>query len=125
MYKERFGLIYGALAFVVLLAGLGAYKAFSIRSPSHVAHQSDIAALAEQVKAVAGDQDLIAQCEANITQTVKNNYGQVRGYTVLKVYNKGSQRIVKLKVGSTIYDGTLYCSFHKSNWQLLNVKTSA
>lgn len=84
--------------------------------PQHMAKLKDLAV-------VAGDQNLIAQCEANITQTVNNNYGTVISpYKFVSQKVKGNDTVVTVYLHSTLYTGRLACSFHKSNWQISGVK---
>lgn len=120
-YAGRFGLVYGALA----VYGVAAIAAFFIilSLPRPDVHQQDLKPLATkaQLQQVAGDQDLVAQCEANLTQQVDNAGGKVRTYSNPKVTHLKNKALVKVKLTADIYTGVVTCSFGKSNWQLSNV----
>jgi len=111
----RFGVAY-TLCFtaIVVAAALGVYGA---THPKAQVTKKDVAAA---VDAVAGDQNLYAMCEASVTQTVNQNYGQVRSLKHVTI-KQGKTTKVTVALSSDVYTGNLTCEFTKSNWQLTGV----
>ena len=76
----------------------------------------------------AGDQNLAAMCEANITQQVQSAYGQVtKPYRLISVKQGPKPDEVKVTVLliSSVYSGNLTCTMHKSNWNIEQVAPSS
>jgi hypothetical protein len=115
---HRFGVAYGALITALIAAVIATVVVFSIpKSPSTTKIVQAVS------PAVAGDQNLIAMCEANITSSVTSNLGTVGGYSKPVVEHKGANDAsVTVTLKSDIYSGRLVCTFHKSNWNVDQVQ---
>jgi len=122
MHKQKFAFVYGVLAMVVVVSWVATawMVTHPYKLPKDVVKKPDLAAA---VKSAAGDQNLVAQCEASITGTVNSNGGTVdKPYKLVSVKTKGDDSDVVVVLTSSVYNGKLDCSFHKSNLQLQQVK---
>ena len=111
--KNNFAAAYAALGAAVCAIAVATFAVYQAGA------QPDVK---KAVAEVAGSQNLVALCEASITQQVQQSYGTVQGYANPRVSQHGDKATVKVTLRSDVYTGRVACSFDRSNWQLSNVQ---
>ena len=119
-YGGRLLAMYALLGAAAILLAVGAVLATADHFKLADLRRDVLGAKAA-ASAVAGEQNIIALCEASITNSIDSNAGIVGGYSHPTVTQHGNKANADVTVSSTIYNGRLECSFTKSNWQIQNV----
>jgi hypothetical protein len=114
--SARLGAIYALLG-VALLAAL-AMGVLGLVLPKPPVTKTDVA---KAVNAVAGEQNLYAICEANITSSVTQAGGTLGGYKHVSIKTSKNGAKVTVKLTSDVYVGNLTCDMAKSNWSVAQV----
>ena len=114
--SARLGAIYALLG-VVLIAAL-TFGILGMFLPKAPVTKQDVA---KAVDAVAGEQNLYAICESNITSSVTQAGGTLGGYKHVKIKTSKNGAKVTVKLTSNVYVGNLTCDMAKSNWSVAQV----
>jgi len=118
MNPVKYGWAVGVLVVALAASAFAAVKVETL--PNKIATQANVAS-------VAGDQNLVAYAESEVTQSIESAYGTVQSYDNKKakvVYTDGGNTAyVHIYVTSDVYTGTVTVVFHKSNWNAQKIST--